>query len=149
MLMESLKNRDLDLVVSGLTAKSPYGKEVGLTRPYYTDTLAVGATPGAPPAALKGSRVAIETGDPAAALVRKKGATPVTVADLAHAPRGLAAAPTWKLHALGFRPTGTTLRQEKHVIAAAPGENAFLLEVDRFLDARRGEVPGRLRRARP
>src|SRR5215218_2020046 len=46
-LMESLKSRDLDLVIGGLSAKSPYAKEIGLTRPYYTDTIAVGATAGA------------------------------------------------------------------------------------------------------
>jgi polar amino acid transport system substrate-binding protein len=149
-LMESLKNRDLDLVVGGIQAKSPYAKEVGFTRPFYTDTLAIGARPGAAPSSgVKGSRVAVETGDPAAALVRKQGATPVSLADLARAPQGLVAAPAWRLDALGLRPTGITLHQQKHVMAVAPGENAFLLEVDRLLDARRGAVPVLLRRARP
>jgi ABC-type amino acid transport substrate-binding protein len=78
-LMESLKNRDLDLVVGGVTAKSPYATEVGFTHPYYTDT--------------------------------RHG--------------------------------------KKHVVAVAPGENAFLLEVDRFLDARRDSIPTLLRAAAP
>lgn len=40
-LLDSLKERELDLVIAGLTAKSPYRTEVSLTRSYYTDTTTV------------------------------------------------------------------------------------------------------------
>lgn len=146
-MMEALKSRELDLVIGGLTAKSPYAKEIAFTRPYYTDTVAIGATAGSPADVLKGRYVAVKAGDPAAGEVRKKGATPVNVPDLKSAPQGLMAAPTWQLQALALRPTGVTLRQAKHVMAVAPGENAFLVEVEGFLDARRDRVPGLLRRA--
>jgi ABC-type amino acid transport substrate-binding protein len=38
VLLDSLKERELDVVIAGLTSKSPYAKEVALTKPYYTDT---------------------------------------------------------------------------------------------------------------
>jgi polar amino acid transport system substrate-binding protein len=41
VLLDSLKKRELDLVVGGLTATSPYRTEVSLTKPYYTDTTMV------------------------------------------------------------------------------------------------------------
>ena len=41
VLLDSLKERELDLVIAGLTAKSPYKTEVSLTRSYYTDTTTV------------------------------------------------------------------------------------------------------------
>lgn len=41
VLLDSLKERELDLVVAGLTAKSPYKAEVSLSKPYYTDTAVV------------------------------------------------------------------------------------------------------------
>lgn len=146
-LMNALKSRELDLVIGGLAAKTPYAKEVGLTRPFYTDTVAIGATAGSPADVLKGRYVAVKAGDPAAAYVRKEGATPVNVPDLKTAPQGLMAAPTWQLEALALRRTGVTLHQGKHVIAVAPGENAFLLEVDRFLIDHKAAVPAMLRRA--
>lgn len=36
-LMRALKKFELDLVIGGLTTDSPYGHEVGFTRPYHRD----------------------------------------------------------------------------------------------------------------
>jgi len=80
-LLEALHRRELDLVIGGLTASSPWKQEVALTRPFYTDTA-------------------------------------------------------------GREP-------KEHVLAASPGENAWLVRIEQVLRARREEVPSLLRRASP
>lgn len=77
VLLDSLKERELDLVVAGLTAKSPYRTEVSLTRAYYTDTTT-----------LHGEQA-----------------------------------------------------EEPHVVAVAPGENAWQLAVEKVLRGKRNEFP--------
>lgn len=88
-LFEALHRRELDLVIGGLTAEEPWGKEVAFTHPYLVDTVGVDLTPG-------------------------------TV-------------------------TRTIVRE--HVLAAPPGENAWLVHVERFLRTRQAQVPNDLRRA--
>ncbi|AHG88268.1 ABC-type transporter, periplasmic subunit family 3 [Gemmatirosa kalamazoonensis] len=46
-LMEALHERELDLVVGGLTAAEPWAKQVAFTHPYHVDTVGVGVMPGA------------------------------------------------------------------------------------------------------
>jgi polar amino acid transport system substrate-binding protein len=149
-LLESLHARELDLVVGGLTADSPWSAKVATTKPYYTDTVLVAGAPGAAaPATLEDLQVAVHRGDPVAAAVREKGGTPVPVTDLAAA-RGAVAAPTWRLALLGrVGNPELELAQRKHILAAAPGENAWLVRIERVLRARRDRVPALLRSARP
>ena len=148
-LLEALRERELDLVIGGLTSDLPWKHEVAFTKPYYTDTIVVGAPAGAtPPDELDGHSVAVEAGSPAVAAVRKEGATPVPVADLTRE-RGLIAAPSWRLSALGREPSGITLHEVPHAIATPPGENAWLVHIERRLRARRAEVPRLLRSAAP
>jgi polar amino acid transport system substrate-binding protein len=147
-LMEALERRELDLVIGGVTGKLPWKSQVAFTKPYYTDTLTVGMAAGTPaPAALKGQRVAVEDRGPAASHVRSMGATPVPVADLAHPPAGLVAAPAWRLAALHLTGTQIVLAKEPHVFAAAPGENGFLMRVETLLRSRKAQVPALLRKA--
>ena len=40
-LLEALHDRDLDLVIGGFTASSPWKQQVAMTKPYYTDTTMV------------------------------------------------------------------------------------------------------------
>jgi polar amino acid transport system substrate-binding protein len=148
-LLEALHRRELDLVIGGFTDDTPWRDRVALTASYYTDTIVVGVLPGSPPLGnLEGEQVAVERGDPAAAHVREQGATRVTVDDLARA-TGPVAAPVWRLSALGRVSSGIVLYEAKHVVAAAPGENAWLVHLERFLRARRAGVPAALRAAAP
>lgn len=146
-MMQALHARELDLVVGGLTSDGAWQKEVGPTQPYYTDTIAVGSPRGAPIHDLTSQRIAVEPGDATAAALRKRGAQPLVVADLKDAP-GAVVAPTWRIDALG-RTRGAVLREAPHVMAVPPGENAWLVYVDRFLGARRAAVPPMLRDAAP
>jgi polar amino acid transport system substrate-binding protein len=69
-LLERLHRRELDLVIAGLTADSPWARKVALSRPYHRDT-----------------------------------------------------------------------EGREHVVAVAPGENAFLVRVERILRRQRSRVP--------
>lgn len=147
-LLAALQHRELDLVIGGLRATSPWKQLVALTRPFYADTVSIGGAPNqAPPATLDKVPVALVQGDPAAAEVRKKGGVPRFVPQL-DSVRGPVAAPTWKLARLGRRENpALRLMQDPHVLAAAPGENAFLMRVELMLIARQAEVPALLRQS--
>jgi polar amino acid transport system substrate-binding protein len=141
-LLESLHGRELDLVIGGLKHDSPCHKQVAFTRPYYLDSLVLASTVGQT-SAYKGKIVAVEPGNPAAVYVRKKGATPLPLADMAGA-QGLVAAPAWRLAALGSAP-GLLLNTDKRVMAVAPGENAWLSWLERWLHQHQSSVPAMLR----
>lgn len=145
-LLETLSGRELDLVVGGLDAKSPWKEKLALTRPYYTDTVLVADTAGAPlPPTIERVMVAVRQGDPVAAEIRKKKGTPRPVEDLASA-KSLVAAPTWRLAQLGR--TGSKrleLGQTQHVLAVPAGENAWLVRVEQTLYRAQDRVPTLLR----
>jgi len=145
-LLAALEHRELVLVIGGLRATSPWKQQVALTRPFYVDTVSVGGAPSeAPPATLDKVAVSLMPGDPAAAEVRKKGGVPSFVARL-DSVRGPVAAPTWKLAQLGRRENPSLrLTEDQHVLAAAPGENAFLMRVEKMLIAHQAGVPKLLR----
>ena len=148
VMLEALRARELDLLVGGLTDDATWKMEVAHTKPFYTDTIAVGATPGVPVRDLTARAVAVERGDAASAELRKRGARPLVVDDLARAP-GAIVAPTWRIARLGRVNSGIVFKESRHVMAAAPGENAWLMHVERFLRARAPRVGPTLRGATP
>jgi polar amino acid transport system substrate-binding protein len=147
-LMEALRERELDLVIGGLTAKVPWSKEVAFTRPYYIDTLMLGAPPGTTvPDELRHTPVWVKEGAGAAGFVQKRGGVPRPVGDLHRAGGGndLVAAPAWQLASLRRVPAGKPLNQQPRVLAAAPGENGWLMHVDTVLKNRKDRIPALLR----
>ena len=133
-LIGALHERKLDLVIGGLTKKSPWKKQVSLTRPYISTRIVVGFPPGAPQPAddLKGLSVQVERGTDAEGLLdRKTDATPVAVEELRRGEP--AAADEYLLSDLGLRESGTRLAKVKHVMAVVAGENAFQVRLERFL----------------
>lgn len=149
-MLEALALHELDLVIGGFTDAAPWKGRVAVTRPIYTDTIVVGAPPGAPPVQrLNGRAVSIRAADPAtAAFVRAFGGVPRPLVELGYAP-GLVAAPTWQLPSLGLAPAGLTLREVRHVIATPPGENAWKSYVERSVAKRIPAIGEILRTARP
>jgi polar amino acid transport system substrate-binding protein len=142
--LEALKRFELDLVIGGLTAETPWSKEVGLTSPYFEEHLAVGVPAGASMLdSVKGQQVAVARGEAIAAYLAKKGAVPVRVDDLAQAD-GPVAAPVWQLERLGYARTPVELRTDKHVMATPPGENGWIRRLDDFLASRRDQIKGLL-----
>ncbi|HEX8429991.1 MAG TPA: hypothetical protein VF625_01845, partial [Longimicrobium sp.] len=143
-LLMALEARQLELVVGGLAGTGPWKDRLGLTRPFYTDTVVLGVRPGAPAPVLRGARVGVERGTMIGAVLEGEGATPVTVASL-RSFAGPVAGPVWRLGAAGFSPAGPPLHREPRVWAVPPGENGWLATVERFLAGREGEVGAMLR----
>jgi polar amino acid transport system substrate-binding protein len=141
--MEALAQFELDLVAGGLTDDSPWGKRVGLTKPYFEDRVRVGTT--SAPADLRGLRVAVKAGDPVAAELRKRGAEPVPVPEVTREAAPVAA-PDWQLEQLGLNPGADELQKRKHVLAVPPGENGWLVYLEEFLHARTPAVKELLQR---
>jgi polar amino acid transport system substrate-binding protein len=148
-LLHALELGELDVVIGGLTDANPWSRRVAFTKPIYTDTIVVGGVPRPVPLReLGGQRVAVLPGDPVAAYVRRKGGAPWKVPDLGMAPT-LVAAPTWQLPSFGYAPTGITLHEARHVIAVAPGDDAWLEAVEQSLAKRRSMIGEVLRVSRP
>jgi ABC-type amino acid transport substrate-binding protein len=143
-LLESLHARELDLVVGGMERKSPWHKKVAFSRPYYVDSLLLVSTASEEPTNYKGRSVAVDPGGQAAIYVRKKGAIPVPLSDLSQA-GGMIAAPVWKLATMGHTSGGTLLHTQQRAMAVAPGENAWLSWLERWLLQHQSSVPAMLR----
>jgi hypothetical protein len=89
---------------------------------------------------LAGVRVAAELGgEPEGLLERKTDAEVVAVPSL-DGVRGPVAAEDFVLDDLGLEPIGVRLAKQKHVMAVRPGENAFMVALERFLLDRDGEI---------
>lgn len=143
--MEALEHFELDLVVGGLEAKTPWSKTIGLTRPYFEEAIVVGMPPGVQaPGRLSGVKVAVHGGDVAAAYLMKKDAVPVRVTDVSHV-SGPVAAPAWRLEAMGFSLTKFRLLERKHVMAVPPGENGWLKRLGDFLQSKKTDVKNLLK----
>jgi len=147
-LAEALEHGHLDAMIAGLTADAPWGGRLGLSQPYTETDILVAAPPGTPvPADLEGQRVAVDPDRPhLAALVREEGAQVVAPGEAPGAPEAVydLELPARGLVAGG----GEALRKEARVIAVVPGENAFLLSLDRFLAAQGLEERAKAARGR-
>jgi polar amino acid transport system substrate-binding protein len=148
-LLEAAKEAEVDVLIGGFTSTSPgvsEGKEAGVTGSYLTTRFVVGVPPGTSgfddPT---GREIAVERIDGMAALLKEEGAFPVPVDDLSTAEMPVAAY-RWQLKAWGFKPTGVELPKEEHVMAVPLGENGWLVELERFLRANRGEAKSLLQK---
>jgi polar amino acid transport system substrate-binding protein len=133
-LVETLRDRELDLVIGGITDRTLWEREVAMTKPYLTTHLVVGSPGGREPP--EGDRVAVERGTVAAPLLeRKTGWVPV-VRESLEGVRGPAVADNWLLDDLRLQQV-EALQHDEHVMLAAPGENGFLVALEHFLLERR------------
>ena len=142
--LEGLAQGELDLAIGGFTEKavSPHAGAAP-TYAYFSDALVVAARPSAEvPSDLEGQVIFVPTDVMAAKLVRDRGA--VAVGDMDDQ-IDLAVVPHWRIESLGFLPTGTKLRQDKHVMAAPQGENGWIMRLDRFLRSEAAGMDERLR----
>jgi polar amino acid transport system substrate-binding protein len=145
-LIGALEVRELDLVVGGLTADTPWQSKAAITRSYATTRVVVAVPASQPlPGDIAGLRVAVEDGSDAAGILEDKtDAVPVRVPDVTQVKGSAVAVDEWLLDNLGLRDTGVHLSKAKHVMATALGENAFLVRLERFLIAHQAEVPALL-----
>jgi polar amino acid transport system substrate-binding protein len=145
-LIAALEVRELDLVVGGLTADTPWQTKAAITRSYATTRVVVAVPASQPvPEDIAGLRVAVETGSDAAGILEDKtDAIPVRVPDVTQVTGSAVAIDEWLLADLDLRDTGVHLSKAKHVMATPMGENAFLVRLERFLIAHQDEVPSLL-----
>jgi polar amino acid transport system substrate-binding protein len=142
--MEALAAGELDVVIAGLTRRSEWQRVAALTRPYLTTQVVI-AAPDERQAErlsedLEGARIAVEANSPEAAkLQQDTDAIAVPVDDLT-AVDGPMAVPDYFLDDLGLVRTDAELDEHEHAMAAPMGENAFLVELERFLLDREAEA---------
>ena len=130
-LVEALHRGELDVVVGGISDRTQWKKQVGMTKPYLTTHLVVGLPPGR--RLDDGELVAVEQGTDAGALLEAKtGAKAVRRESL----EGLTGRPAvvdhWLLDDLELEDV-KALSHTEHVMLTAPGENALLVALERFL----------------
>ncbi|SDE08615.1 polar amino acid transport system substrate-binding protein [Myxococcus virescens] len=153
-LVHALEERAVDVVVGGITAKSPWVKQLGAGQPYLTTRMRVGAPPGQTvPESLEGASVSVAPGSDAGPQLQSLGARVREVERLHEAP-GLRAAWDWQLDGWGYAAGEDVLREEQRIWVVPAGENRWLFTVDRFVldhaepirqrllaSARAGETP--------
>jgi polar amino acid transport system substrate-binding protein len=138
--MEALERFELDLVIGGLDATTPWSGKIGITRPYFEEQFIVGVPPGSPPLeSLNGVKVAVRSGEATASRLAEKHAIPVRMPDISHV-AGPIAAPAWRLEQMGFIATQFHLSGKKHVMAVPPGENEWLKRLGDFLQQQKPNV---------
>ena len=137
-LVEALRRRDLDVVIGGITDRSRWKKEVGMTKPYLTTHLVVGLPEDRE--IRDGERIHTERGSGATALLEQKtGATAVPRDSLEGLEGRSAVADHWLLDDLRLT-SAEALEHDEHVMLTAPGENAFLVRLEHFLLDRRARA---------
>ncbi len=138
-LLTALEHRQLDAVVGGFNESDPWSSKVAFTKPYYEVAIVVALAPDLPnPERLEDLAVAVESGSAAAGYLRAQDAQPQPVADIETADSPVAL-PEWQRRSLGYR-TLWEIHRARQVIALPPGENAWVVHVERFLNDRRAQV---------
>jgi len=137
--MEALQHYQLDLVIGGVTDRTPWSKYIGLTGSYFKETYRIGVPPASQLQNIKGAEVTVLSGEAVAADLEKKGARVIRVDDLSKA-NGPVAAPDWQLEQMSLKGMAEELDSVKHVIAVPPGENALVKRLDEFLFTKRSEI---------
>lgn len=141
-LLAALERGHLDLVVGGLLDTTPWRDRVGLTRPFAQVHLVVAGPAWAHTVKDLHERVVAVDEPLAAALVEQAGGRAVPPEGSAD----LVALADWQLELRDdLVPTQVVLRTERHVLATPPGENAWLLWLDRFLHDEAVGLPALLR----
>jgi polar amino acid transport system substrate-binding protein len=136
VLIDALHHRQLDVVIGGFVDDSPWEKRVGMSQPFAHAAVVI-AKPRdenglSPSQNAAGQVVAYPATRPDfAGLVADAGAVPAPAQGQRWS--GAIAAYDFELDRTGLQSTGTILSRERHVMTVAPGENALLLSLDRFL----------------
>jgi polar amino acid transport system substrate-binding protein len=124
---------EIDMMIGGLTSTSTLASEVTLTHPYLTTATVIGVPDDADiPSDIAGVEVAVETGTAEAGLLAKTDAEVLRVDDITTVDGPIAVEDIF-LDDLSMTDTGIRLQESDHVMGVPHGENAFLVELERFL----------------
>jgi polar amino acid transport system substrate-binding protein len=136
-LMGALHQREIDVVVGGITSTSPWVNEVTFTHPYLTTAVIVAAPELVEDIA--GVEVAVEAGTEEAGLLEMTDARPIAVEDVMQA-EGAVVIDNWLLDDLQLVDSGVRLREDDHVMAVQSGENAWIVRLERYLLSHEAEI---------
>jgi polar amino acid transport system substrate-binding protein len=141
-LMAALQARVLDVVIGGLDAQAPWTKQASLTRSFVTMRTVVAVPASVPaPAQLAGVRVAVAAGTAELGALVGADAVAVAVPRVTGAEGMPVVVDEWRVAELALTATEHVLNERDHVWAVPLGENAWQVEVERFLLAlSHGEV---------
>ena len=146
-LVDALANGQLDVVIAGLTRKSVLGRKAALTRPYVDTELLLAHPPGqSMPEESHDVRIAVEAHSHAAGLLDHKTDYGLLELDSLEGVSRPALVWDYWLDDLELESTGEDLIDEEHAMAVRLGENAFMVELERFLLDREGEWRGLVNR---
>jgi polar amino acid transport system substrate-binding protein len=149
-LMEALHGRQLDVVVAGLTRRSEWQRVAALTRPFVSYEVVIAAPDEATAERLsedlEGARIGVAAHSPEAAKLAEDTDAEVMPVDDIAAVDGPVAVPEYMLDDLGYVRTDAELDEREHAMAVSMGENAFLVELERFLLDREAEAGALLER---
>jgi ABC-type amino acid transport substrate-binding protein len=139
-LVDALYKGDLDVLVMGMTDKTPHSGKLALSQPYLEVKTHIGVAPGQTPLAdWTGQRIAVDPERLAlVAQVREMEAEPVPHGS--DPPVPIMAGYDFELQRRGFKPTEDELSTERRAMAVIPGESALLLSLDQFLQAQDKEA---------
>lgn len=141
VLVQALKEHQLDLVIGGITTNSSLSELAALSKPYYSSTYTVGYPESIEvPASLDGEHVALHPVNHFIKALRDEGAVPERQENPAGA-GGAVAAPNWWLKAHGYQPGPWELAVDEHVMVLPNGENGWMLTVQRHLSSQADEDP--------
>ncbi|HYH60208.1 MAG TPA: transporter substrate-binding domain-containing protein [Thermoleophilaceae bacterium] len=133
-LVELLAGTEIDVMLAGLDRQSPLQKEVGFTRPYANVEIVVAVPPGEEEPNIEGLDVLVEENSEAASITEKEtDADPIRVPSLENADGRPVVVEDYLLDELGYEKTGHSLKETEHCLAVPRGENAWLVELERYL----------------
>jgi polar amino acid transport system substrate-binding protein len=139
-LLQSLHVFRLDLVIGSIKADTLWSDRVGLTRPYVETTSIIGLPSGVTlDAKLDGVQIAVAASDPVAKEVEDQGAQPVADVEL-RAARLPVLTEDWQVARWGMQPTARVFAKHERVFAVPPGENGWLMALERFLLPRKAAI---------
>jgi polar amino acid transport system substrate-binding protein len=144
-LFTALEVHELDLVIGGITATTPWSSVAAPTHPYLTTASLVAVPEGSDvPDDIAGLEVAVEANTEIAGALRKTDARVVEVSDIEDQDGPVAIA-NYLTDDLGVVDTGIRLGESDHVFAVPMGENDWMTTIERFLLERPEEIQELLR----
>lgn len=139
-LFGALKERDLDLVIGGLTSETPWSAEAAVTHPYLTTATLVAVPEDMDMLEdIAGLEVGVEANTEIAGQLRKTDAQVVEV-DNIESYDGPVAIENFLTDDLDVTDTGVRLSESDHVFGLPMGENKWMTTVERFLLERPDEI---------
>lgn len=140
-LVEALEGGQLDMVIAGFTRHSEQRRKVALTRPYVDTELLLAHPRGESlPPESDDVKVAVEADSHAASLLEHKTEYGSEELDSLEGVSGPALVwDHWLDDLPGLDSSGQDLIDEEHALAVRLGENAFMVELERFLLSRESE----------